>query len=127
MQTYCKGPCGTLGHHRSAQLLSPPRTPVFKRSVQADGPSASRLRVDTRATAGDFGSTAREPNYDSVNFRQDSGSTASTSAVIDVTNEQQKESRLEEVKEFLREELHRIFSGGVSLTLCSAFDLLFCY
>ena len=90
---------------------------------QATGYIASSRPVDARATSGDFGSTAREPNYDSVNFRQESGSTASTSAVIDVTSKEQKESRLEDVKQFLKEELHRIFSGGVSLTPCFAFDL----
>ena len=35
--------------------------------------------------------------------------------MIDVTDQAQREGRLEEVQQFLKEELDRIFSGGVSL------------
>ena len=66
------------------------------------------------AASGGYGSSAREPNYDSVSFRQDSGASASTSAVIDVTDESQVQTRMEEVKDFLKAELDRIFTDGVS-------------
>ncbi len=75
-------------------------------------PAFSDLVV--RAATGGYGSTAREPNFDSVRFRQESGASASTSAVVDVTDDSQKHTRMEEVKQFLEVELGRIFSVGVS-------------
>ena len=68
-------------------------------------------RISSHATAG---STERESNYESVSFRQDSGSSASTSSATDVTDKAHTENRMDEIKQFLRAELDRIFSGGVS-------------
>ena len=116
MYSSCTGPCvGTICHQRSAipgNLPGPPRVAALRPICQITIRSASLRSVTSRASAG---STDREPNFDSVSFRQDSGSTASTSSVIDVTDQAQREGRLEEVQQFLKEELDRIFSGGVSL------------
>ena len=70
--------------------------------------------IAASAASGGFGNTAREPNFDSVSFRPESGASASTSDVIDVTDEDQKNDRMNEVKEFLKAELDRIFTSGVS-------------
>ena len=75
---------------------------------------AAAREVTTRAASGDLGNTARGPNYDSVSFRQDSGASASTSAVIDVTDDSQKQTRMEDMRQFLEAELERIFEKGVS-------------
>ena len=118
MQSRCTGDCGIVARNRSAR----PANPTFRCqasrllcSIRVKECRASRRRTDTHATAADFGSTAREPNYESISFRQTSGSTASTSAVADAEDQEQTKGKLEEVKEFLKEELNSIFDGGVSI------------
>ena len=120
MRACYTGSCGTLCHQRSARLehLPCPSQPtVLRRHGQLTTGGATSRRVDSHATAG---STTREPNYDSASFRRHSGSTASTSSVTDVSDKAQTQSRMEEIKEFLRAELDRIFSGGVSFAPASA-------
>lgn len=116
MRSCCTGPsCGTVYRQRSAIpgcLPGSPQAPVLRPIRQPNKRTAVLRNVGCHASAG---STEREPNYGS--FRQDSGSTASTSSVIDVTDQAQKEGKMEEVKQFLKEELHRLFSGGVSFAL----------
>ena len=122
MRSCCTGPCvGTVCHQRSAKpghLPGPPQATVLRPTCQPTIRSAFLRNVTIHASTG---STDREPNFDSVSFRQDSGSSASTSSVIDVTDQAQKGERMEEVQHFLKEELDRIFSGGVSF--CSNFAI----
>lgn len=118
MRSYCTGPsCGTVYRQRSAIpecLPGSPQAPVLRPIRQPNNRTAVLRNVGSHASAG---STDREPNFDSVSFRQDSGSTASTSSVIDVTDQAQKEGKMQEVQQFLKEELDRLFSGGVSFAL----------
>ena len=125
MRSSCTGPCGgTICHQRSAQpgnFPAPPQVTALRPICQTTIRRASPRSVTSRASAG---STDREPNFDSVSFRQDSGSTASTSSVIDVTDQAQREGRLEEVQQFLKEELGRIFSGEVSFNFLQFWFIL---
>lgn len=106
VEAICRQPSTRPGH-----LLDPPQATVHGPIRQPTKRSALLRNVIIHASAG---STDREPNFDSVSFRQDAGSTASTSSVIDVTDQAQREGRMEEVQQFLKEELDRIFSDGVS-------------
>lgn len=113
MPSCCTGPCvGIICHHRP--LPGPPQATGLRPICQPAIRSALLRNVTSHASAG---STDRAPNFDSVSFRQDSGSSASTSSVVDVTDQGQRESKMEEVQQFLKEELDRIFSGGVSFAI----------
>lgn len=109
--------CGTeltLCHHRSL-THRPPTLPAAP--VRTVCNQRKRCAIATSAASRGYGNTAREPNYDSVSFRQESGASASTSSIsgaIDVTDDSQKEDRMDEVKQFLKAELDRIFTNGVS-------------
>ena len=122
MRSCCTGPCvGTICHQRSVRpghLPGRPRATVHEPFRRYTTGSALLRDVTSHASAGGKG---RESNFDSVSFRQDSGSTASTSAVIDVTDQAQREGRMEEVQQFLKEELDKIFSGGVSCAMVLQF------
>lgn len=116
MRSCCTGLDGALRHQRSAVCLQSARprssqATAVRQYLNATKRDVLLRRIGSHATAG---STDRESNYDSVSFRQDSGSSASTSAVIDVADNAQTETRMEEIKQFLRSELDTIFSGGVS-------------
>lgn len=93
---------------------------AVRRITEAADRGVHPRRICSPATAG---STDRESNYDSVSFRQDSGSSASTSSVIDVNDKAQTESKMDELQQFLRAELDRIFGGGVNFRLSVVFAL----
>ena len=123
MRSCCTGPSvGTVHRQRLAIpgcLPGSLRAPGLRPIRRPNNRTAVLRNVSSHASAG---STDREPNYESVSFRQNSGSTASTSSVIDVTDQAQKQGKMEEVQQFLKEELHRLFSGGVRFALFCAFD-----
>jgi len=105
----------SVGHHRlSSHKPLTPQLAEIRAPCSEHGRRAASRDLVVRADTGGYGSTAREPNFDSVKFRQESGASASTSAVIDVTDDSQKNTRMEEVKQFLEAELGRIFNDGVS-------------
>ena len=103
-----------LNHRSSNHKPLTPHLAAIRAPSSEPGRRAVSSDLVVRAATGGYGSTAREPNFDSVRFRQESGASASTSAVIDVTDDSQKHTRMEEVKQFLEAELGRIFNDGVS-------------
>ncbi|KAL3139503.1 hypothetical protein ABBQ38_003826 [Trebouxia sp. C0009 RCD-2024] len=114
MRSCCSGPNGSICHQRAAVCLGSVRprasqATAVRRITEAADRGVHPRRICSPATAG---STDRESNYDSVSFRQDSGSSASTSSVIDVNDKAQTESKMDELQQFLRAELDRIFGGG---------------
>ena len=94
-------------------------TGLFGQAAKHRATHAGSLQhvVRSQAAAGaGAGNTVRGRNFDSASFRhdtgrQDTGSSASTSAVV--TDESQKEDRMEEVMSFLRDELTTMFTTGV--------------
>ena len=101
-------------HRSSNHKPLRPQLAATRAPCSEPGRRAASSDLVVRAAIGGYGNTDREPNFDSVRFRQESGASASTSAVIDVTDENQKHARMEEVKQFLEAELGRIFNDGVS-------------
>ena len=99
-------------------------TGLFGQTAKYRATHAGSLQhvVRSQAAAGaGAGNTVRGRNYESASFRQDTGrqdtgrqdtgSSASTSAVV--TDETQKEDRMEEFMSFLRDELTTMFTTGV--------------
>ena len=101
-------------HRSSNHKPLTPQLAAIRAPCSEPGRRGASSDLVARAAGGGYGSTAREPNFDSVKFRQESGASASTSAVIDVTDDRQKKTRMEDVKQFLEAELGRIFNDGVS-------------
>lgn len=97
--------------HRSAALL----TFYSPRATRHRGAHNRSLQHGVRSQSAGAGSTSREPHLESVSFRQNSGAAASTSTVIDVTDDSQRQDRMQEVISFLRGELATIFTTGVGL------------
>lgn len=114
-----------LNHRSSNHKPLTPHLAAIRAPSSEPGRRAVSSDLVVRAATGDYGSTAREPNFDSVRFRQESGASASTSAVIDVTDDSQKHTRMEEVKQFLEAELGRIFNDGEVTRAKYAADMKF--
>ena len=105
----------TVSHRRSGNHIPfIPQVAAIRAALPCQRRHAAVRGITVQAASGDPGSTAREPNYDSVSFRQESGASASTSAVIDVTDDSQMQTRMEEMKEFIEAELGQIFNRGVT-------------
>ena len=114
MQTSCQSALLPASQRRSTGVFTS-RCPHTTKHI-APHARLPRHVIRSQAAAG-AGNTAREPNYDSISFRQNTGASASTSAVIDVTDESQKQDRMEEVMDFLKGELATIFTTGVRVHL----------
>lgn len=114
MQTSCQSTLLPASQQRSTGVLTSRCPHTTKHTALHARLPRHIIRSHTAAGAGN---TAREPNYDSVSFRQNTGASASTSAVIDVTDESQKQDRVEEVMDFLKGELATIFTTGVRVQL----------